>query len=549
MSLRPLLPLVFALALTACGGDDEDKTSTPDSDADTDTDTDTDADTDADTDTDTEHTGDTGLEPLVIGELTAVIGPAGGTIEGAGELGFEGLRVDIPAGALDADTTIVVRQVSIDDPLPTLGEQCGQSYEVDGGGAALNAPIAVTLPVDQGVVDDYGQDPGDVRVWFRPGSAWETVTPSDTDEGSVTFEVAEFGAAAAGVRRTVSTQPCLTCLAITITPTPPLACPGPEFCVSTLASGLPAVESGTRMYTDFEGANLYYLTRPATNQVAAVKVSSNGSSSVSQPFTTPSTTRFNLTHARFKGETWVGIGAGGNVRFKHDGSAPVVFDFDAVGMGGVAYADGTFSRFSSLGITTRQLQDLNFEARTMGAFVTVSVKHINASDAWGRTAVWNADAVTEVVNGFIPNPGAPTLFNIGQQAPGDQLVNRPAMGESRTGEVFAVFPQTRNPRLVVVREYDGVLEQLTGVPKAVDAVVDTNGDVFLAASESPELVLIRNILDAGSRSIELVPLTTAAPTTQEFTNTLPRGIGRLSDGRIVVHTLDGRMLVVRRPGT
>jgi hypothetical protein len=548
MSIRPSWWLAL-LALSACGGSD-DKT-TPDE-ADADADADTDADADADTDTDTTPTGDTGLEPLVVGELTAVIGASGGVIDGAGELGFEGLRIEFPAGALDADTTVVVRQVSIDQPLPTLGEQCGQSYEIDGGGAVLSAPIEVILPVDPGVVGDYGQTAGDVRVWFLPAGSWETVTPTGTAEGSVTFEVSDFGAAAAGVRRQTLPDLCLvgtTCATVTTSPTPPLACPGPAYCVAPLgAAALPTPESGTRLYTDYDG-QLHYLTRPAPNQVAAVRVSSSGAAATSLPYTTTSTTRYNLTAARFKGETWVGIGTGGNVRFKFDGSAPAVFDSDGVGMGGVSYDDGTFSRFSSRGISTRQLQDPSFEARTMGTFVTVSVRHANAGPAFGRQAVFSPDAVTEVVSEFLPNPNNPTSSFVATHAPGDRTIGRPTLGIASTGESFAVFPQSTNPRLVVMRESDGVLEQVTGVPKTLDAVVDTNGDVFLVASETPELVLIRNILDAGNRSVELIPLTTATSGTNEFTNTLPRGIGRLPDGRIVVHTLDGRLLGVRRPGT
>ncbi|MCB9687947.1 MAG: hypothetical protein H6735_23100 [Alphaproteobacteria bacterium] len=533
--LAPLLAVLVAIALQGCDGATQDDT-TPGTTA------------------DTGSTDDTGgsVEPLVVGEVVAVVGAAGGTIDGGGELGFEGLRVEIPAGALSDDTTITVRRVSVAPPLPSLGEQCGQSFEIDGDGASLALPIEVTLPVDAAIVAEWGQAHGDVKVWVHDGAdAWQSVVPDATADGEVRFAMDGFGAAAAGVKRSITPTMCAVGTCGTTSTTTTATCPGPAFCVTQLSAPAAGPETGTRMTTD--GTSLFYLTRPGTNQVAVARVNgATGALATSTAFSTTSTARRNLVVPKFSSEAWVGIGIGGNLRFKFDGTAPVAFDVDADGRGGIAFDDGTFTRLSSLGTTTRQQQSQTFEARSTGNLGQGGLETMShaASDAdLGPRAALLTYEFSSPIDGFNPNPGAPTRFDLGSFPQGDRAVHRPAIGATRGGQVFAVYAQTSQSHVVTLDHGSGVVTQVQGMPHALDAVVDASGDVWLASTDTPELGLVRNIMDPGNRSLEMVPLTNAGPTTTEYQNTLPRGLALLSDGRVAVHTLDGRILVVRRPGT
>jgi hypothetical protein len=495
---------------------------------------------------------DDGAALPVEGELQQVIGPEGGTIDGTGVPGFDGVRVVIPPGALAEDTTVVVRPIAEATPLPQLGEQCGQSYQVDGGGATLSAAIEVTLPVDPSIVEDFGETSEGVKVWAKEGDAWQSIEPKTTDEGTVTFDLDRFASSAAGVRRKLGENFCaLTTAACgSSTETPPASsCPGPAFCITSLGTGMVA-ESGARMTTD--GTSLYYTARPATNQVTVVRVGTTSAAGTpAAPFTSSSTVRRNLAIPKNTGEAWLGIGVGGNIRFKFDGSTPVAFDTDALGQGAVVLDDGTLTRISSLGLTTRQTGSTSFEARATPAGLAggslQDVGHCHADGDYAtRTQVFTFQFATGILE-VIPNPNSTTVASTVGFPMGVRAHHRPALGRSG-GTGFQAFAQPGVQKLVVVEQGGGEPQVIDGMPPGVDAIVDDLGNVWIAATSTPELGLVRNVLDPGSRSLEMVPLTSAAPGTAEFINHLPRGIVELADGRIAIQTLNGELLLLRRPG-
>lgn len=490
---------------------------------------------------------------LVGEELQRVVGPAGGTIDGAEFPGFAGVKVVIPEGALSEEVTVIVRAISEATPLPELGEQCGQSYEVVADGASLAEAIEITLPVDAAIVDDYGQGASDVKVWAKDGDDWESLDPSATAEGSVTFELDRFASAAAGVRRRFIENLCTGTNATcgTTTPATGPTCAGPAFCITSIGVGSPP-ESGARMITD--GTNLYYPTRPANNQVSIVRVntaSTAANGTVAAPFTSSSTVRRNPAVPKNTGEAWIGIGPGGNIRFKFDGSAPQAFDTDALGHGGVALSDGTFTRLSSLGLTTRQTNSTSFESRItpegMGVGTLQDIGFCNFNDDYAtRTEVVTFQFGVGIFE-VIPNPNATSVQSMVAFPSGTRAHHRPALG--RSGDTgFQAYAQP-STKLVLVGQGGGTPEVVNGIPAGVDAIVDASGTVWIASSATPEIAIVRNPLDAGNRSLEMVPLTTAAAGTSEFNAKLPRGIAELTDGRIAVQTLNGEILLLRKPGT
>lgn len=80
--------------------------------------------------------------------LGGTIGPAGGALIGAKGTAFEGVRVQIPAGALTRPTDISVVRAENEMALPATALRCGPMYALRPAGLTLHAPAAVTLPFD-----------------------------------------------------------------------------------------------------------------------------------------------------------------------------------------------------------------------------------------------------------------------------------------------------------------------------------------------------------------------------------------------------------------
>ncbi|MEC5399895.1 hypothetical protein [Uliginosibacterium sp. H1] len=81
--------------------------------------------------------------PAATPTASAVIGPAGGTLNGPG-----GVQVEIPPGALSADTTIAITQSSAGaPPLDSDLRAGGQVYAFTPHGISFAVPVAIHLPV------------------------------------------------------------------------------------------------------------------------------------------------------------------------------------------------------------------------------------------------------------------------------------------------------------------------------------------------------------------------------------------------------------------
>src|SRR5690348_15294305 len=82
----------------------------------------------------------------------ATIGPAGGEIVRTAGSALEGVRVQIPAGALSADTAIEVKASASNVPLPKTAARCGPEISIEPSGLGLAVPATVTLPFDENAI-------------------------------------------------------------------------------------------------------------------------------------------------------------------------------------------------------------------------------------------------------------------------------------------------------------------------------------------------------------------------------------------------------------
>jgi hypothetical protein len=131
--------------------------------------------------------------------LRAVIDQKGGQLVGLPGTAFEGVRLQIPPGALDGPTTITVSKPGETAPLPAAAVRCGPMFAVQPAGLVLKLPAALTLPFDEATVDDNYRFEDEVKVWAAQGSGWTQRLQTDNGAGTVTVELQALTTVAAGV--------------------------------------------------------------------------------------------------------------------------------------------------------------------------------------------------------------------------------------------------------------------------------------------------------------------------------------------------------------
>ncbi|MFT7623746.1 MAG: hypothetical protein ACI9WU_002929 [Myxococcota bacterium] len=130
----------------------------------------------------------------------ATIGPAGGALEGSVETPFEGVHIQVPAGALAAETVLILSTATDDTPLPEGAHAVGTQFTLEGIDVSLGLPIRVTMPVDTTRVDDFGQDFTMVKVWLRDPQGWKKLDAVETGIGWVTVETDSLSTLAPGIK-------------------------------------------------------------------------------------------------------------------------------------------------------------------------------------------------------------------------------------------------------------------------------------------------------------------------------------------------------------
>ncbi|MDP8998501.1 MAG: hypothetical protein M3O46_00135 [Myxococcota bacterium] len=145
--------------------------------------------------------------PVGLGEyVSAVIGPAGGTVEIKGRqyLG-SGVTASLafPPTAIATPTTIVLTETAIAPPRDFI--DWSPVYRVEPLGLALASPTPVQLPSSNSGSGTFGQ----IAIWFSPdGSCFTRLPNSYVNAGFNQGSAKELGYFVVGVARSASTLKC-----------------------------------------------------------------------------------------------------------------------------------------------------------------------------------------------------------------------------------------------------------------------------------------------------------------------------------------------------
>src|SRR5215471_5762687 len=108
------------------------------------------------------------------GVLRGTIGASGGELIGEVGSALEGVRLQVPAGALAKDTVIEIRpsSASATTPLPKTAVECGPEFEISPHDLVLAQPATVTLPFDEATVTTNYRFDDEVKAWLLDGDKW-----------------------------------------------------------------------------------------------------------------------------------------------------------------------------------------------------------------------------------------------------------------------------------------------------------------------------------------------------------------------------------------
>ena len=124
-------------------------------------------------------------------EASATIGPAGGIVEvtNASSLLY-GVKVVVPAGALDNDTNITIKQSVIEPAIPDTAAKVSKIVSLNPDGVIFNIPVSITIPYNNTGVADENK----LQIYSYNGSSWEGVTfdSKDTEKKILTARTRHF---------------------------------------------------------------------------------------------------------------------------------------------------------------------------------------------------------------------------------------------------------------------------------------------------------------------------------------------------------------------
>jgi hypothetical protein len=131
--------------------------------------------------------------------LHAVIGPEGGELIGKDGTPFAGVKLEIPAGALQDPTEIAIAPMHDAEPLPANAVACGPMFELAPFGLELAKPATLTLPFSETAVADNERFADEVQVWWLGDEGWGQKAQVDSTAGEVSVQVAALRSGGAGV--------------------------------------------------------------------------------------------------------------------------------------------------------------------------------------------------------------------------------------------------------------------------------------------------------------------------------------------------------------
>lgn len=446
---------------------------------------------------------------IVIERLSARVGPAGGTLEGAEGSAFDGFRLVIPAGALDEEVEVVVSGGADPTPLAQSAERVGPQFSIEPAGLVLKSPASLSVPFDESLRQAWDVLDEECRVWYRDGDGWSNAEQTASTPTSVTVDLPKFSVAAAGVfaiAKATSCQLLNNCQAV-VGPSGCLV--GDTFCLTKLVA--PKVGAfDTRSITTQDGF-AYFLTQSGLNQFAIAKydlLSTNGATTTSVALSaTPS--RAVASKGRIavdpNGDLWLGMLGYGNVRFRPKTSA-TRFDTSNDGQSptGVLYDDASGQPFrfilKALSGGGREVQTSQY-SKNAGASTGTEVRILgdNGKDSFAkRIAVVSTDiGLSTSAQSFVDVCKASNTLN----------------------STFEISREHHAVGCLNRKVFSSVLTALIDTGNVSSLAIDNGGNTFVVDSSVPEITRIDKFGGVTS-----VALTTAAAGSLEANKMLPMAI-------------------------
>jgi len=525
-----LLSLVVSSALTlgACGADSDDPAATP----------------------------APGEEQAVEATLSAKVGPGGGKLTGAEGTPFAGLVVDIPAGALAAETTITVRETSDPTPLPSLAERVGPQFILEGSGS-LAAPLSLTLPLDAGSVARFDKQVEDIKVWVRAGDGWTLTEPTAATASSVTIPLQAFTAAAAGVKVIARPFSCIlnpsgpscTPKARLVVPEIPLdqPCNLPEaFCLSFIGNASQPVASLDNFVVEPDA--IYFPGETGPGRVNLVRVDlATGANT--QPFTegaalTSSSRRNPAIDA--DGSGWMGVGQNGNLHLR-PGQPPETRELNRNAAGAARTKGGAVIRFAETAPSGQLLVEYSVKLPGATGFGAKKSFPLAAGEGGalkifpdkGAEAVWVMTSRSfKKYNLQGSDLVADTGVQISPESPLGLLTDADATA-SGAGKIAGIVGSTLG-----VFSSAGAFQPVAGFGPVFDLAYAPLGPLFASSSSSPEVFVVENT-EPGILP-EILEITTEASGTKAFDDRIPRGIRNVPGKTDMVILTQGRQFLLLR---
>lgn len=486
-------------------------------------------------------------------ELKATIGPEGGTLEGAPDTMFAGVKLVIPAGALAAASPVIIRPTLDPVPLPELAERVGAQFSIEG--PALASPASLTLPVDAGSVRRFEKGDADVKVWARTGEGWQLVEATATALGSVTIPLATFTTAAAGVKilaggtfceRFPQSTNCQPGAPPAVAPAEiPLSqpCNVPEaYCLSKIATASPSPENLDNFEVTADG--IFYLFGESLGRVSVAKVdlATGAVAQVVKSHATTSTVRRNM--AVDAGTIWVGLGPNlGNAHLR-TGDVAEVFDTDRNATGAVQVPNGPFLRLDQTvegGILKLEVAARNgasFGPRKQVALANGDGSATRIKAEAGGGALWAMQSL---------NLRRSTVAADGTLAAGGSL-SLPSEGD----QFYVDFALSTTNRIAVLHSgrfgyHENASSPFTqlDVGAVFDATFLSSSPLLATAASAPEI-----FVELGSAALpKRIKLTSAPSTDPVYTSRIPRGIRQVPGTSSAVFLTQGREFYLLRIST
>lgn len=455
------------------------------------------------------------------------------------------MKLEIPAGALDAPTVIDAALVEDEPVLGPTSAAVGPTYRLAPSGLVLKKPARLTVPVFPSALANYSQTTADCAVWLEEGDAtWRQAAQVASDEHTVTVETNRLGAGAAGVKFQL------------VGITTPLAqpCTNPSgFCVTAGAQKLR--NSSTQFSNITPTGFLYYRHNAAADAGVvrtiaeyAVPLGRHERTSVGFPGPTSRNTALpalqeiqqrvalapdgtvwapqvsGVIQVPFTGTATAFADTGAKTR-----TAAVVFTPDGkrhrIRLTGTTHVPPSSLAITSTATGASEVQspmELENDATLFGIdYVPVHV--VGAGNAVAYAFSSPSPAIKELTSppaGATTLPVAADVAGIGSRNTIDELAI------SADGNVFAVSlakPDSQG-RVVFIRSRDGAIAQgIGGLPNLSALEFASDGALYAASATAAQVFHI----DPATGGVQTIALTTAAFGTPEYAARIPVALRRM----------------------